>query len=304
MLVVFGSINVDLVFPVPTLPRPGETVLGATYRVVAGGKGANQAVAAARDGRRVMMFGCVGRDGFGEIALASLGDAGADVSGVATLDEPTGCAAICLDVAGENQIAVASGANRLARAAQVPDAVLGPATTVLLQMEVPAEENALLIERAREKGGRIVLNLAPAGALAVPALRAIDTLVVNEGEGAWLAQAIGASASSAPSVARALANRLGVTSLVTRGAAGVEVAEASGKNWSLPALPITPVDTTAAGDAFVGVLAGALDAGADLADAVRRASVAAGLACLAVGAQPSLPTRATIDRRLADLPSR
>ena len=96
MLVVFGSINVDLVFPVPTLPRPGETVLGATYRVVAGGKGANQAVAAARDGRRIMMFGCVGRDRFGEIALASLSDTGADVSGVASLDEPTGCAAICL----------------------------------------------------------------------------------------------------------------------------------------------------------------------------------------------------------------
>jgi ribokinase len=271
--------------------------------VVAGGKGANQAVAAARDGRRVMMFGCVGGDGFAGIALESLRGADVDVSGVATVAEPTGCAAICVDAEGENQIAVASGANRLARANQVPDALLGPATTVLLQMEVPAEENASLIERARDTGARIVLNLAPAAALAVPALRALDLLVVNEGEGAWLAEAIGASASTDRSVARALARRLGVTAIVTRGPAGVEVAEASGQDWSIPALPITPVDTTAAGDAFVGVLAGALDAGAGLEGAVRRASVAAGLACLVVGAQSSLPRRAEIDRRLADLPS-
>src|SRR6185437_13791677 len=133
MIVVFGSINLDLIFPVPHIPRPGETVLGPLTRIEPGGKGANQAVAAARDGAQVIMAGAIGRDALGRGALSLLRDAGVDLTRVVETDASTGCAAISVDPAGNNAIAVGSGANLLARAAQVEDALLGPETTVVLQ---------------------------------------------------------------------------------------------------------------------------------------------------------------------------
>ncbi len=147
-VVVFGSANADLVFPVPELPAPGRTVLGAAYGATPGGKGANQAVAAARDGARVAFAGAVGRDPLAAVALSALrASAGVDISRVAETAAPTGCAAICVDPSGRNQIAVAAGANALARADQVEDAALGPGVVVLMQMEVPPEENAKLVAR-------------------------------------------------------------------------------------------------------------------------------------------------------------
>lgn len=299
MLIVFGSINLDLAFQVPKLPAPGETALGPAYGVSPGGKGANQAVAAARDGAAVVMVGCIGRDAFAEPALAGLRAAGVDLSRVAAGDEPTGCAAICVDPLGENQIAVAAGANAAVRADMVPDALLDSTATLLMQMEIPPGENAALIARARARGARIVLNLAPAGALPEAALRALDAVVVNEGEAAALAGLLGVDGDAARAGATVLALRLGVATIVTMGADGIDVAAADGTSWREPAPRITPVDTTAAGDAFVGVLAGALDRGADLRAAVRRAVVAGALACTKRGAQPSLPSRAEIDAALA-----
>jgi ribokinase len=295
MIVVFGSINVDLVFALPNLPDPGETVLGQSYSIVPGGKGANQAVAAARDGGQVAMFGATGADGFASVARESLAAAGADLAGVAQVAEPTGCAAICVDRAGRNQIAVASGANTTVRAAQVPDSALGKDTTLVLQMEVPAAETASLIARARQRGSRIVLNLAPASALDRAALAALDVLVVNEGEAAWLAQSLGVGAAP-----EALAQALGITVVATLGEKGLVAVSREG-TWRVAALPIKPVDTTAAGDCFVGVLAAALDRGKTLPEALHRASVAAGLACTKAGAQPSLPSAREIDARLKDL---
>jgi ribokinase len=295
MIVVFGSINVDLVFPLAALPHPGETVLGQSYSVVPGGKGANQAVAAARDGGRVAMYGAVGADGFAAVARDSLKAAGVDLSGVVAAKEPTGCAAICVDRAGRNQIAVASGANLAVRAAQVPDSVLTKDTTLVLQMEVPAAESAALIARARLRGCRIILNLAPAAALDRAALSALDVLVVNEGEADWLATSL--SVGAAP---EALAQALGVTVVATLGEKGLVAVSREG-SWQVGVLPITPADTTAAGDCFVGVLAAALDRGKTLSEALHRASVAAGLACTRAGAQPSLPTTREIDARLKDL---
>jgi ribokinase len=299
MLIVFGSINLDLAFQVPKLPAPGETVLGPAYGVSPGGKGANQAVAAARDGAAVVMVGRIGRDAFAEPALAGLRAAGIDLSLVAAGDEPTGCAAICVDPQGENQIAVAAGANAAVRADLVPDALLDSTATLLMQMETPPSENAALIARARARGARIVLNLAPAGALPEAAIGALDALVVNEGEAAALAGLLGVDGDSARVSATVLALKLGVATIVTMGADGTDVAAADGTSWREPAPMIAPVDTTAAGDAFVGVLAGALDRGADLRAAVRRAVVAGALACTKRGAQPSLPSRAEIDAALA-----
>ncbi|HTY66529.1 MAG TPA: ribokinase [Alphaproteobacteria bacterium] len=300
MLVVFGSVNIDLVFSLPVLPGPGETVLGAAYQVAPGGKGANQAVAAARDGASVRFYGCIGRDEFGRMARDSLAAAGVDVTGLREGVRPTGCAAVCTDAAGRNLIAVASGANLDARSEQVPDAVLRPDTTLVLQMECPSVEVAALIGRAKARGCRIVLNLAPALPLDGFVLQAVDVLVLNEGEAAAVAAAHGIEAPEAAGLARRLTGAFGCTSVITLGSLGALAARA-GEVWSVGALPIEPVDTTGAGDAFTGVVAAALDRGLPLPEALHRASVAGGLACLAAGAQPSLPAVAAIERRLANL---
>lgn len=212
MITVFGSINLDLIFNVPSIPRPGETVLGPGTRIEPGGKGANQAVAAALDGAVVAMAGAIGQDALGEQAVALLRAARVDLSRVAVAEASTGCASIVVDPAGANAIAVGSGANLLARAHQIEDALLSG--MVVLQMEVPAVENAALIHRVRKAGGQVVLNLAPAGTMPEEALRAVDILVVNETEAAWLASSLDCTAT-----AEALRDRLGgVTVVRTLGA--------------------------------------------------------------------------------------
>jgi ribokinase len=167
-------------------------------------------------------------------------------------------------------------------------------------MEVAAEANAALIRRARRKNARIVLNLAPFSGLADDALRAVDVLAVNRGEAARLAASLGAADGEDAALAASLAAQLGVAVVLTCGGGGAAAASRDGV-WTVDALPIAPVDTTGAGDAFVGVLAAALDRGQALADALHRASVAAGLACLTLGAQTSLPPRAAVDGALARL---
>ncbi|GAA0589745.1 hypothetical protein GCM10009416_30350 [Craurococcus roseus] len=216
-VLVFGSVNADLVFALPELPAPGRTVLGEAYRALPGGKGANQAVAAARDGARLALAGAVGRDPLADVALSASRAAGVDLSRVAALGAPTGCAAVCVDPAGRNQIAVASGANALARAVQVEDAALDPGTVLLLQMEVSPAETARLIARARTRGSRSVLNLAPPGSLPDGALQAVDLLVANEHEAAWLAARFGCGADAA-ALRAALGG--GPDVAVTRGEAG------------------------------------------------------------------------------------
>jgi ribokinase len=293
MIVVFGSVNLDLIFPVPHIPRPGETVLGPLTRIEPGGKGANQAVAAARDGAQVIMAGAIGRDALGQGALTLLRTAGVDLRRVSETDASTGCAAISVDPAGNNAIAVGSGANLLARAAQIEDALLGPETTVVLQMEVPAEETAAAIQRASARGARIVLNLAPALPLAEAVLRCVDVLVVNETEAASLATEFGCDATAA-----ALHGRLEVTVVRTLGGDGLEAASAEDGLIRLPARPVIVVDTTGAGDCFVGVLAAALDRGEGLSAALQRATAAAALCCTRAGSQGSIPVAAETDRFL------
>jgi ribokinase len=289
MIVILGSINLDLIFPVPHIPRPGETVLGPTTRVEPGGKGANQAVAAARDGAQVIMAGAVGRDALAHGALTLLRAAGVDLSRVVETDASTGCAAIAVDPSGNNAIAVGSGANLLVRATQIEDALLTPATTLVLQMEVPPEETAALILRARARGARIILNLAPAAPLAEAALCCVDYLVVNETEADWLRGQLGCAADGP-----ALRAALGVAVIRTMGGDGLE-AETETGTQRLPARSITPIDTTAAGDCFVGVLAGALDRGASIENALYRATNAAALCCTRAGSQSSIPTARDID---------
>lgn len=290
MILVFGSINLDLIFPVQHLPAPGETTLGGGFVMLPGGKGANQALAAARDGGRVALVGAVGRDAFAEAALDLVRKAGIDLSYLSTLDWPTGCASVVVEASGDNQIAVASGANAYASASHVPDHLLGAGNTIVLQLEAPSGPTLALARRAKALGGRVLLNLAPARDDAEPLLDAIDVLVANEGEAATL----GGPAE--------VAMRHGITVIVTRGEAGAIVHRPEGGSLAVPALPITPVDTTGAGDCFVGVLAVALDRGISMASALRRATVAAGLSCGMRGAQPSMPSATTIDEALGGFP--
>ncbi len=292
MIVCFGSINLDLIFPLPALPLPGQTVLGKAMRIEPGGKGANQAVAAARDGGQVLFAGAVGQDSLADQALALMREAGVDLSRVKRCDTSTGCASICVDPQGGNHIAVASGANLLAVQAQVEQGLLGPATTLLLQAETDLAETATLIRRAKAAGARIVLNLAPAAALAEDALRAVDVLVVNEDEGRWLGESLGSAGDAA-----SLHATLGVPVVRTLGGDGLEVAAPCGA-WSMPVHKVTVVDTTAAGDCFTGVLAAGLDRGLDLKTAIARANVAAGLCCSRAGSQGSLPRRLETDAAL------
>jgi ribokinase len=247
------------------------------------------------------MVGRVGQDGFAEVALRALRAAGVDTSGVRTGPEPTGCAVIGVDARGENQIIVASGANAHVTADQVDDTQLGPETTLVLQMELRAAESADLIARARRRGARIVLNLAPALPLPEDALRAVDIVVVNAAEADRLRAQLGVAKAERAALPAALARTLGAMVVMTLGGEGAIAADRGG-TWQVGALPVTPVDTTGAGDAFVGVLAASLDVGLPPADALHRASAAAGLACLALGAQESLPDRAAIEAALPSLP--
>jgi len=281
MIVVFGSINVDLVVPVPRLPRAGETVLGGDYALLPGGKGANQALAAHRAGAEVVLAGAVGADSFAGIALDLLRGDGVDTRLVRVVEQPTGFAAIMVSSEGENTIAVAPGANASARSDQVPDELLSAVTTLVAQMEVPPSETAMLIRRLRTRGGYSLLNLAPALPIDIALLGEIDLVVANEGE----------TTGSDP---EQLARRLRQGLVVTRGAAGALAILRDGIRIEVPALAIEPVDTTGAGDTFVGVLAAALDLGSTLETALRRASAAAGLACLARGAQTAMPNGAAI----------
>ncbi len=293
MIVTFGSINLDLLFHLPELPRPGQTLLAQSAQIEAGGKGANQAFAAACDGARVVMAGAVGQDALAGSALAGLRAAGVDLSRVAQLaNQQTGCASIGVDARGRNAIVVAPGANRLARAAQVEDALLGAGTTLLLQMENDPQEIAAMILRARRRGARIVLNLAPAVELAPEILRNVDLLVLNESEAEWLSDRLGTGAS-----AEAVHQALGVSVVRTLGDKGVELATGDGVQ-RLAAWPVEVLDSTGAGDCFTGVLASALDRGTHLGQALLRANAAAAIACTRAGSQRSAPQAAQTDRFL------
>ncbi|MBX6323296.1 MAG: ribokinase, partial [Rhodospirillaceae bacterium] len=271
------------------------------YATSPGGKGANQALAAARAGAAVRMVGRVGLDPFAAPALAALEAAGVDLSATRRGETATGCAIVCVEDSGENLIVVAAGANGAVSADQVPDAWLRPGTVLLLQMEVPHAENWRLVERARRSGARILLNVAPSAPVPEVALMALSWLVVNESEALAVARGLGWAGSDPLAAAEAIAAAGGVATVVTLGRDGA-AAFAAGEAWRVGALPIDPVDTTGAGDAFVGVFAAAMAEGADLPASLRRASVAAGLACLVPGAQPSLPDAGAVAARLPQLP--
>jgi ribokinase len=289
-IVVFGSINLDLMFAMQALPAAGQTRLADGFSMQPGGKGANQAVAARRDGVAVHMVGAVGQDALAPLALAVMVQAGVDLAAVRHIpDAATGCAGIATDAQGRNQIAVALGANARLTADDLPADLLNPRNLLLVQMEAQPDQVAAAMRRARDAGMAVVLNLAPARPLPQPVLRTAKLIVVNEDEAEMLAGQCGCAASAA-----ALHDALGATIIRTLGGAGAEAAGADGP-VHVAAPRIAVVDTTAAGDCFVGTLAASMLRGLTLPAAMDRACAAASLACTVAGSQRSLPLAAETD---------
>lgn len=295
MLTVFGSIIIDNIYSALSLPRPGETVLADALYVGPGGKGANQAVAAAKIGAEVAIVGSVGSDAMAQISLQGFEATGVEVNGLQTVEGPTGSAAVVVDAGGANAICVAPAANRQTSAAQLTEAAWDQTTTLLMQMEIPFGEIEAAVFEARRRGIRNILNLAPAAPLGLEALRALDILIVNEIELAMLASQLELDGDSHDAVARLAAETLDIAVVVTLGDKGALCV--SGESLlRAPALAIDSVDTTGAGDAFCGVFAATLDAGLSLQEALQRSCVAGSLACLKTGAQESLPTAEDLSR--------
>lgn len=287
--------NVDLVVSVDHLPAPGETVLGGRFATHDGGKGANQAVAAARAGARVSLIGAVGADEHGHRSIEALRADGVELDRVRTLDgEPTGVALIVVGPRGENQIAVAPGANHAWELTDDDRGRIAQADVLLTNHEVPAAVVAAALRTAHEAGVRTILNPAPARALSSEVLRLGPILTPNEHE---LVVAIGNDQTS--TALDELSARHGGPIIVTQGAAGALLV-ADGGEGRFPGRPAAQlVDTTGAGDTFNGVLAAWLANGAALADAIRAANVAASMSVEAAGARAGMPRHEAIAAELA-----
>ena len=299
-VLVIGSLNMDLVAACDRLPAPGETVGGTGFAALPGGKGANQAVAAARLGARVFMAGCVGADSFGAALRAGLADAGVDTTHVAEAPGPspvpTGTALIAVDAAGANQIVVVSGANAATGPALIDRALAaipGPGI-LLVQHEIPPGSVAYALRAGRAAGWFVLLNPAPARPVPPDLLPAIDLIAPNETEAAALLGHPLRSADEAIAGARALVAAGARAALITLGAAGAVYADAASIHLQ-PPVPVRPVDTTGAGDAFLGALASVLAAGGRIVQAMGYAAAAAALSTTRPGAQASLPTRGDVE---------
>ncbi|MBS0394841.1 MAG: ribokinase [Proteobacteria bacterium] len=302
-VLVVGSANVDVSVTTPSLPRPGETAIGDSSVISVGGKGANQAVAAAACGAPTQFAGAVGDDAFGRMVREALGARGIDTGALAVHPgAATGLAAIYVDHAGQNCIVVVPGANgRLAPAAlEALRPRIAAAAVVVLQCEVPLETVYRTAELAAAAGTPVILNPAPAPGLDLARLgRTVTCLVPNETEAAQLAGRPASTAAEAEACAHALRARGPECVIVTRGAQGCLVADAAGtRHYAAPS--VHAVDTTGAGDAFVGCLAAALAAGRPLDEAVRRAVLYAALSTTRRGAQVSYPGRAEYDAAWRD----
>jgi ribokinase len=301
MIVVIGSINLDMITSVDRLPGPGETVRGSGFTTAAGGKGANQALAAARAGARVRMIGAVGKDGFATEALACLRDGKVDLSGISEIHAATGTAAILVDEAGENMIAVAPGANDSVLPGDLAKAFLKRGDVVLLQLEIPLQTVEAALDAARTAGALTVLNTAPFRSEAAGFLGKADYVVANETEFDLYGEALALAGRDRPARMRAYAQKTGRAVVVTLGGDGV-IAATPQDFLEVPALKITPVDTVGAGDTFCGYLGAALSSGLPLASALERAAAAGSLACLKPGAQPAIPRAKDVDAALEDAP--
>jgi len=291
-VVVFGSINMDLVVRTPRLPTPGETLTGHTFFTAPGGKGANQAVACARLGVPTRMVGRVGDDLFGEQLRASLRSFGVQDDGVLTTPGPSGVALIAVDDTAENTIVIVPGANGAVSIADIPrlERALDGARALLLQLEVPIETVVAAARAAHTRGVTVILDPAPALPLPDELYALADIITPNEHEAATLTGIAVRDDQGAIAAARALIARGARRVAIKLGARGALTADAEGEQFWSP-FTVTPVDTVAAGDAFNGGLAVALSEGRSFNEAIRWGLAAGALSVTRHGAQPSMPER-------------
>jgi ribokinase len=295
-VVVVGSCNMDLVLRVARLPQPGETLAGHDFQCVPGGKGANQAVAAARLGAQVSLVGCVGTDSFGDTLASAFAADGIDITHLHRRGAATGIACVTVSDDGLNTIVLAAGANGALEVQDVEcaEALIAQASVLLCQLEVPLQVVVAAIEIAARHGTRVVLNPAPAVPLDPALLSRVDYLVPNETEAGLLAGTSVSDLATAAAAAQALLARGPAQVLVTLGADGVWLATAEGGRH-LPAPRVEAVDSTAAGDTFIGGLAACMADGGDLQAAILFGQRAAALSVTRLGAQTSIPSRQEVD---------
>jgi ribokinase len=300
-IVVVGSINMDLVFKIPKIPSPGETLMGHGFHQIHGGKGANQAVAAARSGANVNFVACVGDDVNGQSCLKALVQDGIGIQHIRVIDDcATGVAGILLEDNGQNRIVLATGANARLNLGDIDsaDSTIAQAKLLLCQLETPYDTVLHAIESAKRSGVKVVLNPAPAQQLNDYILAQVDYLVVNETEAEVLSGLAVTDLISAQEAAIVLQKRGAQIVLITLGSLGMWVATCE-KSYFLPAFKVDVVDTTSAGDTFVGSFAVAIAEGMELSAACMFAQSAAALAVTKFGAQSSIPHREAVERLYA-----
>lgn len=290
MIIVFGSNVLDIFFHQADLPPKDTALFLDTHDEAPGGKGANQAVAAARAGSEVRFFGALGDGGHGRQMYKNLAKCGLDVSGIQFLDMPSGLAAIFVDESdGTHRIVVSQGANLHAKQDTIPDKLLDKNAIVLVQGELPIAETEALLKRAKKNGARSVMNFAPATApLSKDALHDLDVIILNEHEATLIGKAVGIQTNDKTSFAEELYRTYALTTIITLGGIGSIVCSGEGTFMVSP-LKITPIDTVGAGDAYTGYFCAALDQGKTFQEALCWASVAGSIACTKVGAQTALP---------------
>lgn len=293
-ILVLGSANLDLVVRLPRLPAPGETMFGHSFTEVPGGKGLNQAVAAARAGGRVAFAGAIGDDGYGRTLEALLRAEDIDTTALEVVATATGTAHISVVDSGENSIVVVPGANGEVALGDIHRDLIAASDYLVVQLEIPLEVVREAVLAARGSGTFVVLTPAPVTDLDDDLLTGVDLLVANEHEVVELAGVDGVGEA-----ARCLSGRSGHAVLVTLGAEGSLLVEPGREAVTRPARRVDPVDTTAAGDTFVGALVAHLAGGGSMAEAIERATAAASIAVTRPGATTSMPTRTEIEAVIA-----
>ncbi|MFZ6848818.1 ribokinase [Undibacterium sp. RuRC25W] len=292
-ITVVGSVNMDLVFRTPRMPALGETLHGHEFRQIPGGKGANQAVAAARQGADVSFIGAVGDDGFGTFSKQCLSSEGIDISHLTTIKGvATGVAGILVEDGGDNSIVLAAGANASLTTSHIDEArsTIASAKLLLCQLETPLTTVEYAVKVAREQGVKVILNPAPAQALSHALLKQVDFLILNETEAALLSGVAVTDQATAESASRAI-TKFGVnTVILTMGGHGALITQQTSSQF-IPAIKVDVIDTTAAGDTFVGTFAVGIANGLSILEASIEAQYTAALTVTKLGAQTSIPQR-------------
>ena len=301
MIIVFGSNVLDLFFQQANLPPKDKALFLESHIEQPGGKGANQAIAAARAGAKVAFYGALGDGGHGRQMYKNLAKNNIDISGIKFFDMPSGLATIFVDESdGTHRIVVSQGANIMAKENFVPDEDINEETILLVQGELPMAETEALIKRVKAAGGKTVMNFAPAiQPLSESLLLNLDIIVLNEYEAEAIGDQYSMQTSDKHALAKELNERFGLTTIITLGPDG-SITASNGKIFATPALKIKPIDTVGAGDAFTGYICAALNRGETIEQAVYEAGIAGSLTCTKIGAQTALPFREEVLQEMTD----